>query len=221
MKPLIVVLTGMALVGCHGISAGETIASAPDTVIKQVTPRTRDTALPTSSIILDDLIGFVDGRTCEPNPATRELMDHLLVSKIDPDDLTLGNVIAPERFRPALGKPRLRKGENGFREVTLPVSGSWHGLTMKEVSSSGAAFSDDGFWSYRFHEPFERVRSILNAMGFAFDRKGNQPYDPLEAHVYASLFVIDGMTALDCEPRGTPPTEAESARKATEMPSHH
>ncbi len=63
--------------------------------------------------------------------------------------------------------------------------------------------------------------SVTISMGFAFDRKGNQPYDPLEAHVYASLFVIDGMTALDCEPRGTPPTEAESTRKATEMPSHH
>lgn len=55
-------------------------------------------------------------------------------------------------------------------------------------------------------------------MGFGLDKKGNQPRDLMEDHVWANLFVAGGMTALDCEPRGTPPTAEEAAERAADQP---
>jgi hypothetical protein len=88
---------------------------------------------------------------------------------------------------------------------------------MAEISSGGMPFSDAGSWTYSFNEPFERVRKVLNSMGFGFDKAGNQPRDPLEDHVWAQLSVYEGMTVLICEPRGTLPTLEESDKIAAAL----
>lgn len=168
-------------------------------------------------ILLDGVIGFSDGSSCEPYPATEELLSNLLVNTSNPRELALGNLVLPERFRPAFGEARLTKemeGDLTNYDVTVPVSGLWHGLKITEISSSGMPESDAGAWTYTFNEPFERVRDVLNSMGFGFDNKGNQPRDPLEDHIWASLFVDKGSTILSCEPRGTPPSIEESNRRA-------
>jgi len=221
-RGLVLLFGGIVVTGCNAAPVPEKPASPAIQTTDTSAHGAQKIAATEKPMVLDDLIAFSDASICAAEPATRELLDHLLVRKNEPEaikkssdnELVLGNVIAPARFHQAFGKLWLRKGDNGFTEATLPLSGTWHGLKMAEIASSGVPIGDEGFWTYRFHEPFERVRTVLNAMGFGFDREGRQPLDPLEGHIHASLFVVDGMTALDCEPIGTPPTKAESDRRA-------
>jgi hypothetical protein len=147
---------------------------------------------------LDDLIVFKDGRNCITVPITSRLLDSLLVVMPD-NSMRLGEVIAPGKFRTSLGQPVLDIREHSFYEATLPVSGTWHGLKLVNVAKSGTPQGDYGFWSYRFDEPFEKVRDVLNQMGFTLDEKGQQPAKGNEDYSPASLFRVQGLTALDCQ----------------------
>lgn len=164
--------------------------------------------------VLDGLIVFSDGRSCKAAPTTEGLLDNLLVQTEDGHELVLGNIIAPDRFRPAFGTLRMIKHDENFREAVVAVKGLWQGLKMAHIASSGEPFSDSGVQSYGFREPFDKVRTVLNSMGFELDAKGNQDGGPLGEDEYASLYVSDGITILQCEPFGAMPTVEESARKA-------
>jgi len=198
-RPILLAAVILCLSGCHqapGQQPAEPVQNEqPQRSSVAVAIKTRSEPAP---MVLDDLIIFEDGRNCIAAPITARLLDSLLV--VTPDkSMRLGKVLAPDKFGTALGKPSLDIRENDFYEATLPLTGTWHGLKLVNVAKSGTPEGDYGFWSYRFDEPLEKVRIVLNQMGFALDEKGQQPAEGGEDYSPASLFRVEGLTALDCQ----------------------
>jgi hypothetical protein len=170
------------------------VASAPQSVARSPSP---------ASIVLDGLIQFSDPTLCELQPVGGALMDGLLVSG-DGRPITLGKVVAPEQYLPAFGAPSLKsypieeEGEEPEIEAKLPVSATWHGLTLVEIYNRQVNFSDVWSYSFRFKEPMDKVRAALNQIGFAFAADGKQPLGNSESAPDVRLSRENGQTSLDC-----------------------
>ncbi|ATE63802.1 hypothetical protein COO09_20350 [Rhizorhabdus dicambivorans] len=156
-------------------------------------------------ITLDELIVFTDPSLCYLNKEGERLMDGLH-SYGDGQPITLGKVVAAERYLSAFGSPTLHElrapemeEENeSVMEARLPVKARWRGLTMVGIESQRTNFSDAWAYSFRFSEPFEHVRSTLNRAGFAFSADGKQAPGNSETAPTVELIRQKDQTSLDC-----------------------
>lgn len=146
-------------------------------------------------IALDDLIGFKDPRGCHLNDSGFDLMDGLI--ELPGDGRVLrGKVNVPSRYQPAFGELQFEQRDEDYHAAKLPTTATWHGLRLLYIEE-GFSGMDSSYSDLAFSEPFEKVRSTLNGLGFSFDKKGSQGDTPFEAYDSA-LVAEEGMTVLSC-----------------------
>ena len=156
------------------------------------------------AVELDGLISFVDPSLCELGPQGSRFMNGLLIASGE-SPIKLGRVDTDDRFSGGFGKPRLKiyhqnypDGERTDKEAHVPVEATWHGLKLVEISSSLTENSDGWSYSFVFAEPFEKVRKILNRLGFRLSAKGEQPLGNSETAPNVAIDQNDGRTTLSC-----------------------
>lgn len=146
-------------------------------------------------IKLDDLIGFEDPRACRLNDVAYNFLDGFI--ELPGNGRVLqGRLNIPQRYKSAFGKIKFSKHEEDYHAARLPTFATWHGLRVKYIEE-GFIGMDSSYSDFAFEEPFEKVRLILNSLGFKLDEKGSQGDTPFEGYDTA-LTVKDGLTVLSC-----------------------
>lgn len=156
-------------------------------------------------VSLDRLISFSDPSLCELNEGASRLMQGL--HKLNGEQpISLGKVVVAPEYLSAFGTPTLHElrdsqmeaGEEPVIEVRVPVHARWHDLRIIGIESQATNFSDAWAYSFIFDQPFEEVRSVLNAAGFVFSKGGKQPPGNSETAPVVQLTRRANGTSLDC-----------------------
>lgn len=150
----------------------------------------------TSPVILDKLIVFIKPQECEMADQTYDLLASTLKYG-DGKGVRPGTLKVPPAYSSAFGKPRFVRDDEGYGVAHVPIAATWHGLRILELQN-GMGETDAWFTTFVFGEPFEKVRSTLNRLGFSIDAKGDQQQPPFSEAPRVALHADGHQTELDC-----------------------
>lgn len=153
-----------------------------------------------ASPVLDKLLAFENPRYCTAGPALERLMKSALVLKTRGEhySFTLGKLEVPAAYRDQVGKPSLHRDKEVY-EAHIPLSGTWHGLPVRELTVYARPESEGGFW-ITFDAPSSQVLKVANTAGFGLGAKGHKYVDdPNDViGVTISVFSDDAHGTLSC-----------------------
>lgn len=150
--------------------------------------------------ILDGLLTFKNPRYCTTGSALERLMKSALVLKSRGDNysFTLGKLKVPAAYRDQVGNPSMHRDKEVY-EAHIPLSGTWHGLPVRELTVYARPESEGGFW-ITFDADQSDVLKVANAAGFGLGAKGHKyaddPNDLIGATI--SVFSDEGHGTLSC-----------------------
>jgi hypothetical protein len=150
--------------------------------------------------VLDGLLAFKSPRYCTASLALERLMKSALVLKTRGEhySFTLGQLQVPPAFREQVGKPTMRRDKEVY-EAHIPLTGTWHGLPVRELAVYARPESEGGFW-ITFDAPTSEVLRVANAAGFGLGAKGHKyvddPNDTIGVTI--SVFSSEGHGTLSC-----------------------
>jgi hypothetical protein len=156
-----------------------------------------------ASVPLDGLIGFVDPHWCTPSREFDILQESLI--RWEPSGESYAPVletpVVPTAFRSRIGEPRLTIDGREYR-VTLPLVGTWNGLSLRSLVLVGKIESEQGF-ELVFDETQAEVLATANRAGFQIPPSGSEYRDDLNAAMGMNVAVLradGGRGALSCFP---------------------
>jgi hypothetical protein len=152
-------------------------------------------AKPSAKIALDQLFVFENPATCELGDAGYRTISSLIELPGD-GRILAGKFQTSPAFQTAFGEPRFERVASDYHRAAVPVFGPWNGLHLIRLES-GFIGNDGTHFDFVFEEPFEKVRSTLNGLGFNFDTDGSQGDPPLEGFE-AKLSAKGSTTILSC-----------------------
>lgn len=115
---------------------------------------------------LEAYLAFTNPQLCELSKPFNTMLERLIRISGTPDAPVVLAVdpVVPAALRSQFGKAQLRRDGN-FHTVTVPVSGTWHGLQLRAIESQLVLESEGGF-AMQFDASVDQVRSVLNRLGF-------------------------------------------------------
>jgi hypothetical protein len=160
-------------------------------------------ACPSAAAPLDGLFGFVDPHWCERGEDFDTLLDSLIEHEQSGPSYVpaLRAPVVPAAFRTQIGEPWLVIDGSEYR-ATLPLEGTWRGLSLRSLVIVGWVESEQGFGLVFDATPAE-VLQAANKVGFAIPPSGSE-YRVDENGVMGMNVGVsvdaDGSTVLSCFP---------------------
>jgi len=127
---------------------------------------------------LESLLAFANPRLCEPTKGFDDLLGRLMRVSGNPDNPTVVAVdpVVPAALQRQFGKGRLSQDGN-YYAVTVPVTGTWHGLKLRAIEAQQIMESEGGF-AMHFEATPQQVRAVLNRLGFGLGNAMSVYRDP-------------------------------------------